>query len=76
MLKTIQKKIHDITEHMQSEHDKAVAALIVLDREVYKGDTRKLIRVKEQQMADAVKMLDFESAALLRDEIKTLQGKK
>ncbi len=74
--KTIQKKIHDITEHMQSEHDKAVAALIVLDREVYKGDTRKLIRVKKQQMADAVKMLDFESAALLRDEIKALQVKK
>ncbi|MEK7180152.1 MAG: excinuclease ABC subunit UvrB [Patescibacteria group bacterium] len=72
--KTIQKKIHDITEHMQSEHDKAVKALLLLDREVYKGDTRKLIRVKEQQMADAVKVLDFESAALLRDEIMLLKG--
>ncbi|MDP2705423.1 MAG: excinuclease ABC subunit UvrB [Patescibacteria group bacterium] len=74
--KTIQKKIHDITEQLRSEHDRAVATLTALDRIAFKGDMRKLIKEKERQMADAVKVLDFETAALIRDEIKALRSKK
>ncbi|OHA84135.1 MAG: excinuclease ABC subunit B [Candidatus Yonathbacteria bacterium RIFOXYC1_FULL_52_10] len=71
---TIKKKIHDITEHLDSEHDKAVRANLALDREIFKGDKRKLVRLKEKQMTQAVKELDFETAAILRDEIKVLKG--
>ena len=70
--KTIVKKIHDITEHMRSDHDKAVAELVRIDVDS-KVSPVKLIRQKEIQMNAAVKMLDFESAAILRDEIKALK---
>ncbi len=69
---TIEKKIHDITESMESTHDKAVFANVLLDREVFAKDPKKLIRSKEKEMQEAVKILDFETAALLRDEIRVL----
>ena len=71
--KTIIKKIHDITEELRSEHDKTVANLLALDRELFGGDLKKVIKEKERQMNDAVKVLDFETAALLRDEINALK---
>ncbi len=77
---TIKKKIHDITENMESEHDKAVLANVALDREIFAKDPEKLIRLKEKEMQGAVKVLDFETAAILRDEIQALEeslgGKK
>jgi excinuclease UvrABC nuclease subunit len=36
-------------------------------------DPEKLIKQKEKQMDGAVKILDFETAAILRDEILELQ---
>ncbi|MBP7060477.1 MAG: excinuclease ABC subunit UvrB [Candidatus Moranbacteria bacterium] len=78
--KTIKKNIHDITEAMESEHDKAVLANVLIDQEVFAKDPEKLIRLKEKEMQAAVKVLDFETAAILRDEIRTLEesvsGKK
>ena len=71
--KTIIKKIHDITEHMRSDHDRAVTELVRIDEEMMKKSPKKLIKQKEIQMNAAVKILDFESAALLRDEIKILK---
>jgi excinuclease ABC subunit B len=71
--KTIIKKIHDITDNMRSDHDKAVKELVRIDEEMMKRSPKKLIKQKEIQMNAAVKMLDFESAALLRDEIAVIQ---
>jgi excinuclease ABC subunit B len=71
--KTIIKKIHDITDNMRSDHDKAVKELVRIDEEMMKKSPMKLIKQKEIQMNAAVKMLDFESAALLRDEIAIIQ---
>jgi excinuclease ABC subunit B len=105
--KTIMKKIHDITEEMESEHGKAVNAELNLDLEVFKrayskefkkeqkSRTRipntalgqsylsdeeignliyeKIIKLKEKEMNKAVKELDFETAAILRDEIGVLR---
>jgi len=71
--KTIIKKIHDITEHLRSDHDKAVAELLRIDEEMAEKKPAKLIKQKEIQMNAAVKMLDFESAAILRDEILALK---
>jgi excinuclease ABC subunit B len=71
--KTIIKKIHDITEHLRSNHDKAVAELLKIDEEMAVKKPIKLIKQKEIQMNSAVKMLDFETAAILRDEINLLK---
>jgi excinuclease ABC subunit B len=75
--KTIIKKIRDITEELRSEHQKTVANLIGIDMAMVaeSGSTKyleKLIKQKEKQMNAAVKILDFESAAILRDEINEL----
>jgi len=72
--KSVQKKIHDITEAMQTVHDKALHEMLLLDKKQFEKDPAKLIKQKEKQMKDAVKELDFETAALLRDEIAVLQG--
>ena len=73
--KTISKKIHDITEHMQTEHVKAVKTLLALDKLELEKDPVKFLKDKEKQMDEAVKVLDFETAALLRDEIHEIQAK-
>ena len=70
--KTISKKIHDIMEHLQSEHSKTVKTLLAIDKELFAKNPSKLIKDKERQMNAAVKILDFETAAILRDEIREL----
>lgn len=72
---TIRKNIHDITERLQSEHDKAVAVSLSLDAKGFAKDPGKVIRAKEREMKAAVKLLDFETAAILRDEIRALEAK-
>lgn len=99
--KTINKKIKDITEELESEHGKVVNAELKLDLEIFKraykkelakpfkpvglGESRlsdqdiemltyeKIIKLKEREMNKAVKELDFETAAILRDEIGVLK---
>lgn len=71
--KTIIKKIQDITEQMKTEHKKTVDALLLVDQKMLEKNPQKLIRQKEKQMDGAVKVLDFETAAILRDEIVELQ---
>ncbi|MCC7436511.1 excinuclease ABC subunit UvrB [Candidatus Nomurabacteria bacterium] len=87
--KTISKAINDITEGMESDHAKAVNAELVLDMELFaavekasgkkgrgkKNPIEKLISLKEAEMKEAVKVLDFETAAILRDEIVVLKEK-
>lgn len=70
--KSIEKKISDITESIKSDHDRAVDEILVIEREAYKGNIEKLIKEKRKQMAEAVKILDFETAAIIRDELKRL----
>ena len=86
---TISKAIKDITEGMQSDHAKAVNAELALDLELFaqiekdqkgrktrgKNPIEKLIKIKEAEMKEAVKLLDFETAAILRDEIQVLREK-
>ncbi len=72
---TIIKNIKDITEELQSNHEKAVNAELDIDKKLFAKNPNKLIKLKEKQMKEAVKMLDFETAAILRDEIKFLKEK-
>lgn len=71
---SIKKKIHDITEEMENVHDRTLKEMFLLDKKQFEKDPNKLIRQKEKQMKAAVKELDFETAALLRDEIQILKG--
>lgn len=71
--KTIIKKIQDITDQMKTEHKKTVDSLINIDMKLFTKDPQKLIKQKEKQMQASVKILDFETAAILRDEILELQ---
>ena len=71
--KTIIKKIRDITEELNSDHKKVVDSQLALEDGLFKRNPRKLIRQKEIQMNASVKILDFESAAILRDEILILK---
>lgn len=74
--KTIMKTIHDITEHLESAHAKAVNANLAVDGQVFGKDLAKLLKLKRKEMSEAVKELDFETAAILRDEIKTLERRE
>lgn len=72
--KSISKKIHDITEELESIHDKTLKEMLLIDKKSFDKNPEKLIKQKEKQMTAAVKQLDFETAALLRDEIKLMRG--
>jgi excinuclease ABC subunit B len=72
--KTISKTIHDITESMSSDHQKTVARLLAIDLAQVSVAPEKMIAQKEQQMEGAVKILDFETAAILRDEITAIRA--
>lgn len=72
---TIKKEIRDIAESMRSEHDKTVHALLALDAKLYEEDPAAFLKDKRQQMNEAVERLDFETAAILRDEIYRLEGR-
>lgn len=79
---SIKKVIKDITQMMESDHEKAVAKELAIDKQVFeiadpkkrRSQKAKLIRLKKSQMTEAVKELDFETAAILRDEIKLLEN--
>jgi excinuclease ABC subunit B len=73
--KTIAKEIRDITDAMRSDHSRAVETLVALDSLVYAENPRKLLTEKRAQMKEAIKVLDFETAALLRDEIAALEAR-
>lgn len=72
--KTIKKSIKDITDQLRTEHQKTVGTLLEVDRELYKKNPKKLIKEKRKQMEKAVKILDFETAAIIRDEIRSLES--
>jgi len=72
---TIKKEIRDIAESMRSEHQKTVDSLLVLDSKLFEEDPEAFIKDKRAQMGEAVEALDFETAAILRDELYRLEGK-
>ncbi len=73
---TIRKEIRDIAASMRSEHDKTVHQLLSVDSALYQEDPVAFLKDKRSQMNEAVENLDFETAAILRDEIYALEGKE
>ena len=71
---TIKKEIRDIAESMRTQHQRTVEEMLALDAKLYKEDPAVFIKQKRQEMSDAVEELDFETAAIIRDEIYKLEG--
>jgi excinuclease ABC subunit B len=71
---TIKKAINDITDQLRSEHKDAVGELMSIEQGEYQKNPKKFIAAKRLEMEEAVKNLDFETAALIRDEIYALSG--
>lgn len=71
--KTIEKRIKDITADIEKARKRAVTELVALDASTFGGDIAKLIAEKRKQMHQAADDLDFESAAIIRDEIHALE---
>jgi excinuclease ABC subunit B len=72
---TIIKKIKDITDTLEREHHQAVDLLLETDAKLFAKSPKKLITAKKKEMEEAVKNLDFETAAIIRDEIRALEAK-
>ena len=73
--RTIIKKIKDITDTLEREHHHAVDTLLETDAALFKKSPKKVIKMKMKEMEEAVKNLDFETAAILRDEIRALEAR-
>ena len=72
--KTIEKRIRDIIGDIERSRSRAVRELAQMDTATFGGDTAKLVKEKRRQMHEAADRLDFETAALLRDEIRILES--
>ncbi len=70
---TIKKEIHSIADQLRTEHQETVHTLLKVDMELFKKNPKKVLKEKRRQMNDAVAELDFETAAILRDEIYALE---
>ena len=71
--RTVEKNIRDITEELVEKRARTVSTLATFDVEQYHKAPKRTIREKERKMADAVAELDFETAAIVRDEIRFLE---
>ena len=71
--KTIQKEIKSIADQLRTEHDETVDTLLKVDMELFKKNPKGTLKEKRRQMEEAVAILDFETAAIIRDEIKYLE---
>ena len=72
---SIKKKIKDITDTLEREHHNAVGLLLETDQILFTKNPKKFIKAKREEMEDAVRDLDFETAAIIRDEIRVLESK-
>lgn len=71
--KSISKEIKSIADQMRSEHDETVETLLQVDMQLYEKNPKKVLKEKKRQMEEAVAALDFETAAIVRDEIRYLE---
>lgn len=71
---TIAKEIKSITDQMRTEHDETVDTLLKVDMELFQKNPKGVLKEKKRQMDEAVAILDFETAAIIRDEIRILEA--
>lgn len=73
--KTIKKAIKDITDMVATDHQKAVSSVMNIEKVLFEKDPVSFMKQKKEEMEEAVKALDFETAAIIRDELIALMDK-
>jgi len=73
--KTIKKKMTSMFSDIEKQREKTAKKNLGLEAKAEKRPLDVVIAEKEKQMRDAAKNLEFELAALLRDELKELRKK-
>lgn len=71
--KTIAKEIKSIADQMRTNHDETVDKLLKVDMDLFSKNPKIFLKDKKRQMDEAVSVLDFETAAIIRDEIRFLE---
>jgi excinuclease ABC subunit B len=71
--KTIKKSLTSMFTEIEKQREKMAKKNLELETKAEKLPVEKLIATKEKQMKEAAKMLEFELAALLRDELRELR---
>jgi len=70
---TIIKEIKSIADQMRTKHDETVETLLKVDMALFDKNPKGVLKDKKRQMDEAVSILDFETAAILRDELRFLE---
>jgi protein-arginine kinase activator protein McsA len=60
---------------MRTSHDETVDTLLKVDMALFDKNPKGVLKDKKRQMDEAVSILDFETAAILRDELKVLEAR-
>ncbi|MBI2473349.1 excinuclease ABC subunit UvrB [Candidatus Uhrbacteria bacterium] len=78
--KSIQKEIKDIRAMLSGEEEHSIEGILKLEMTAETHEIEDVLKEKEYEMKEAARKLDFETAAILRDEIailsKELNSKK
>ncbi|MBU1705795.1 excinuclease ABC subunit UvrB [Patescibacteria group bacterium] len=72
--KSIKKEIHDIRGLLGGEEIPDIKDILKLELTAEPHEIKEVIAEKEYDMKEAAKKLDFETAAILRDEIRLLNN--
>lgn len=72
--KGIEKKIYEVTTSTEKERRKAAEKLARIEMNLSEAEREDVLKKKEKEMEKAVKNLDFETAAIIRDEIYLLKS--
>ncbi|MEK7546217.1 MAG: excinuclease ABC subunit UvrB [Patescibacteria group bacterium] len=73
---TIKKTLTSMFGEIEKSRERAAKKNLQLEAAAEKRPVEEVLREKEEQMREAARSLEFELAALLRDEIATLKKKK
>jgi len=75
---TVKKAIHDILQRHKEEKDEAIGTELETIKSAYNllvpEQKNALVKRLEREMLEKAKNLDFEAAAVLRDEIERIKG--
>lgn len=70
---SIIKDIHDIRAMFGESEEKSIKDILKLELKADSHEIQEVIKEKEVEMREAARKLDFETAALLRDEVAMLK---
>ena len=73
MPESIIKEIHDIRAMFGESEEKSIKDILKLELKADSHEIQEVIKEKEVEMREAARKLDFETAALLRDEVTMLK---